>query len=101
MGASKQLCKITPQGTSIAMKILSFLLVQTFLISNIAQADFSRDVPDKMPVSHFSNRKFRNPKIDDAVISSQISTARRSSEEKVLVRQRRGIIGTGVKVASK
>lgn len=46
------------------MKILFFLLVQTFLIANIAQADFSRDVPDKMPVSHFQNRKFRKPTIE-------------------------------------
>ncbi|OED39592.1 hypothetical protein AB834_00130 [PVC group bacterium (ex Bugula neritina AB1)] len=92
-------------NSRITMKILFFLLVQIFLISNIAQADFSRDVPSKMPVSHFQNRTFRKP-----LISDDINIKVKRSEMPEIPFQNRtfrptirkmGIIGTGVKVATK
>ncbi|OED34951.1 hypothetical protein AB834_05375 [PVC group bacterium (ex Bugula neritina AB1)] len=71
------------------MKILSFFLVHTFLIASIAQADL-RDVPDKMPVSHFQNRKFRKPTIEPK------SNLR--PEDVPKSRVRRGLVSDGFKL---
>ncbi|OED36599.1 hypothetical protein AB834_02890 [PVC group bacterium (ex Bugula neritina AB1)] len=82
------------------MKIFAQMVLILFLFQSIAQSsNLQRNVPKRIPESHFQNRKFSKPIVDNILISNINSPARRASEEKVLVRTRRGIIGTGVKVA--